>query len=343
MSPLSRLVAEDLQQLGALVERLPTGVIMVSRESLEIAYANGAAQRMVHPVKLRRGSTVPDPWGDFSLSAYVEKLMESGLGPETSVRAAPGRTYIVSGVSARDANVAVILLEDVSQQERRRRAEQEFVANAAHELLTPLTGIVGAAHVLEAGAKEVPEDRDHFIRHIAQECDRMTRVARSLLVLARAQSGAEPPRLDVFPLCEILSELAANLAEEEAQPITVDCPSYLSVLVDTDLFTQALTNLIRNAAQHGSGDPIEVRAFDLKDDRIEIQVLGNGTQVTHDDFMHLQRRFHSGAGRDSGGFGLGISIAVQSIEAIGGRLTLDDGNARGVIARVVVPSGRVSP
>ncbi len=340
MSPLSLLAAEDLQQLGVLVERLPTGVIMVTREGLEIAYANDAARRMVHPLTLRRFGPVPDPWPDFSLPAYVERLIGTSVGLETYVDAGSDRTYVVSGVSGRDANVAVVLLDDVSQRERRRRAEQEFVANAAHELLTPLTGIVGAAHVLQAGAKEVPEDRDHFIRHIATECDRLTRIARSLLILARAQSGEEPPRLDVVPLCEVLNELTTVLAEHDAPQITVECPDHLTVLTNKYLFMQALTNLIRNAAEHGSGEAVQMSAAELEGDRVEIQVHGGGTSGSHHDFVRLQRRFHSG--RDSGGFGLGISIAVQSIEAIGGSLRLDDEDREGITARIEVPSGRAS-
>jgi len=342
LSPLSLLVAADLQQLGALVEQLPTGVIMVSRESLDIVYANNAARRAVHPRKISASGPIPDPWARFSLPAYVEKLIESGVGVETQVTTDNARTYVVSGVSAPKANVAIVLLDDVSQQERRRRAEREFVANAAHELLTPLTGIVGAAHVLEAGAKEVPQDRDHFIRHIARECDRLTRIARSLLVLARAQSGEEPPRLEVVPLSDILADITTTLAEDGAPPITVECEDGVTAFIDTDLFMQALTNLIGNAAEHGSGEVLEIRVAELGTDRVQIGVAGNGTPMTGDDIEQLSRRFHSGAGRDGGGFGLGISIAVQSIEAMGGKLWLDETVGGGVTARIEVRSGRLS-
>jgi two-component system, OmpR family, sensor histidine kinase QseC len=342
LSPLSLLAAADLQQLGELVERLPTGVIMISRRSLEIVYANNAARRAVRPLRLRPFGQIPDPWPNFSLPAYVEELIESGVAAETQVTTDTQRTYVVSGKSAREANVAVVLLDDVSRQERRRRAEREFVANAAHELLTPLTGIVGAAHVLEAGAKEVPQDRDHFIRHIARECDRLTRIARSLLVLARAQSGEEPPRLEIFLLCDILTDMKAILAADDAPPITVECADDVTALIDTDLFTQALTNLIGNAAQHGSGEALEIRVADLGTGRVQIQVASNGTPVAGNDITQLGRRFHSGAGRDSGGFGLGISIAVQSIEAMGGELMLDEALGGGVTARIEIPSGRLS-
>src|SRR5262249_61199927 len=119
----------------------------------------------------------------------------------------PGRVSVVIALAFGAATRAAFLLRDVTEASRRGRAEREFISNASHELLTPLTGIVSAAHVLEAGGKEVPEDRDHFIAHIATECNRLSRIARSLLVLARAQSGEEPPRLEIVMLPPVLDEI----------------------------------------------------------------------------------------------------------------------------------------
>src|SRR5205085_2338664 len=96
--------------------------------------------------------------------------------------------------------------EDATARDRRATAQREFVSNAAHELLTPLTGIVGAAHVLESGGKIVPETRDRFIAHIARECDRLARIARALLVLARARSGEEPPRPEIVSLRPLIDD-----------------------------------------------------------------------------------------------------------------------------------------
>ena len=312
---------------------------MISRAKLEVVYTNTAARRMLHPLQLTRGRPIPDPWPDFSLPAYVQQLIEPGVSLPTQVGDGK-RTYVVNGITARDTNVVVVLLDDVSQKEQRSRAEREFVANAAHELLTPLTGIVGAAHVLEAGAKEVPEDRDRFIGHIAKECERLTRIARSLLVLARAQSGEQPPHLDVVHLCKILQEVVATLLGDGGPPVTVDCPEELTVFVDSDLFTQALMNLVTNAVRHGSGDDLRVRAAEVPGNRVEIEVLGRGSPLTTDEIARLPRRFHTGSGRDGDGFGLGLSIAMQSIEAIGGTLTLEDAAREGIIARIEVASGR---
>jgi signal transduction histidine kinase len=219
----------------------------------------------------------------------------------------------------------------VSERERRSRAEREFVANAAHELLTPLTGIVGAAHVLEAGAKEVPEDRDHFIAHIARECSRLTQIARSLLVLARAQSGEEPPRLEILRLRKLLEQAAEQLDAT----VTIRCAGTVTVLADQDLFLQAAVNLVANSLQHGPGDGVSVEARAIASNLVQIDIVDADGKVP--DVSEFRGRFRTGGGRDGGGFGLGLSIAAQSLEAMGGRLLFAGG-----ATRVELPLGKVA-
>ena len=331
MTSLGVAYAAELEQLGLLVDRLPLGVIVFTKKGQDVLYANVAAQRLVHPTNLRKGDPLPDVWPDFSLATYAERLVERGAAGEEQVQAGD-RAYLVNGMTARSAETAVLLLEDVSQRERRSRAEREFVANAAHELLTPLTGIVSAAHVLQAGAKEVPEDRDRFIEHIEEECARLAAVARALLVLARAQSGEQPPRLEIVPLCELLDELTAWAGDV---PVTVRCSPEITVFVDVDLFAQAATNLFRNAVKHGSGGEIVIDV-ELLGGIVRIDIVDAGSGM-RDDIERFRERFHTGGGRDGGGFGLGLSIAGQSLEAMGGRLVLDVGGA--VVTRMELPSG----
>ena len=321
----------ELEQLQLIVERLPIGVIVFDKKRYDITFANNAARRMVRPAKARRGTEMPDPWPSFSLPEYAARLVSAGFAPDTRVDVDEERIYLVSGIATPTSSESVILFEDISARDRRSRAEREFVANAAHELLSPLTGITSAAHVLQAGAKEVREDRDRFIAHIVQECERLTRVARSLLVLARAQSGEEPPRLEISPLCELLDEVVEHVPAS----INVDCDKSLTVFTDADLLVQALHNLVTNAATHGQGDEVLVTAKRRGDKVIAIDVCDSGGAPL--GVSEFRGRFRSGAGRDGGGFGLGLSIAEQSLEVIGGRLTFVDG-----AARVEVPQGSLA-
>jgi len=318
----------ELEQLALVLERLPIGVIMFDTKRKQVAFVNAAARRLLHPEPLRRGRDLPEPWRRFSLNGYADRLTGPGVAPDERVELDDGRVYILSGITPRRTDIGAILIEDVSERERRARAEREFVANAAHELLTPLTGIVGAAHVLQAGAKDVPEERERFINHIAAECSRLTRVARSLLVLARAQSGEEPPRLEILTLRQLLGELV-DLIEVD---VTVRCDEDVTVFADADLLVQALVNLVANAARHGSGGELVVEARERPGNIVEIDVID--TQAAGPNLRGFQRRFRTAAGRDGGGFGLGLSIAQQSVEVMGANLLLD-----GSSARVEIPRG----
>jgi signal transduction histidine kinase len=318
----------ELEQLALVLERLPIGVIMFDTKRKQVAFVNAAARRLLHPEPLRRGRDLPEPWRLFSLNGYADRVTGPGVAPDERVELDDGRVYVFSGITPRHTDIGAILIEDVSDRERRARAEREFVANAAHELLTPLTGIVGAAHVLQAGAKDVPEERERFINHIAVECSRLTRVARSLLVLARAQSGEEPPRLEILPLRQLLGELV-DLIEVD---VTVRCDEDVTVFADADLLVQALVNLVANAARHGSGGELVVEARERPGNIVEIDVID--TQAAGPNLRGFQRRFRTAAGRDGGGFGLGLSIAQQSVEVMGANLLLD-----GSSARVEIPRG----
>ena len=325
------------EHLDQIVSALPMGVAIVESSRLEVVYANGAAQQLIHPSDLRRGAELPDPWPAFSLRTYARRLFELGVAPDETVRIDDTHTVSVRGVTTRERETATILLEDVSAAERRRQAEREFVANAAHELLTPLTGIIGAAHVLETGAKEVPEDRDRFIAHIARECTRLAEVSRALLVLARAQSGEQAPLLDVEPLCELLEEIVQDTAGEIPISTPIDCATDITVLVDRDLFRQAVVNLVRNAAKHASGS-LAISAERIGFDTVAIEFVDRTARIEELELSDLARRFVSGSSEGEG-FGLGLSIARQSIEELGGTFKLAAGGGAGFKARIEVLAG----
>src|SRR5207302_6082312 len=119
------------------------------------------------------------------------------------------RALALVGIPAQpEGDTVLIVLDDLSEEERRELAEREFVTNAAHELRTPLTTIIGAVEVLQAGAKEHPAERDRFLAHIEREAARLARLAHALLSLARAHAGEEHPRLEPTLLEPLLREVA---------------------------------------------------------------------------------------------------------------------------------------
>ena len=104
------------------------------------------------------------------------------------------RTWAVAAVpAASEDGDAILILSDVSERERRERAEREFVTNAAHELGTPVTAIAAALEALQGGAKELDDERDRFLLLIERQTMRLIRLRTALLMLARAQTGQESP------------------------------------------------------------------------------------------------------------------------------------------------------
>src|SRR5438093_133824 len=160
------------------------------------------------------------------------------------------RFFWVEGVPASTGETAILIVDDVTERERARQSEREFVENAAHELRTPLAAIVSVMDVLESGAKDVPEARDRFLKHIRVHSEKLSRLARSLLVLARLQTGVEQPRLTVVPVRPLLEEIAGRLDAPGGVEVSVRAPEQTGALADRDLLHRAIANVAENSAKH---------------------------------------------------------------------------------------------
>jgi two-component system, OmpR family, sensor histidine kinase SenX3 len=229
----------------------------------------------------------------------------------------------------------IVSLEDVSTRERRERAERDFVTNAAHELQTPLAAIASAVQVLQAGAKDSVDHRDRFLAHIEVACRRLERLARALLVLARAQTGVERPRQEIVAVAVLLSSVADGLAP--GRTVDVDCEADVAVLANRPLLEQALANLGQNAAKHSQG-PI-VLAGKRSDQSVCIQVRDNGGGISEADRERIFERFYRGEA-PTDGFVLGLSVAAEAVKAIDGELELETSSS-GTNFSIRLPGARM--
>ncbi|MBV8561874.1 MAG: hypothetical protein JOZ56_02165, partial [Actinobacteria bacterium] len=234
---------------------------------------------------------------------------------------------------------ALVVIDDLTEQERRELAEREFVANAAHELRTPLTTIIGAVEVLQAGAKDDPPERDRFLGHIERESGRLARLARALLTLARAHSGQEQPRAEPVELGPLLREVADSLRPHEGVAVDVECAPGLGAVANRDLLEQALRNLAENAAKHTARGRVVLRAA-AADGSVSLEVEDTGPGMTPEVQRHVFDRFYRGE-RDADGFGLGLAIVRESVRTLGGRIELESSSGEGTCFRIVLEGARV--
>jgi signal transduction histidine kinase len=281
---------------------------------------------------------LPDPWPDAPLRALAAQMFEPGAGPaETRTTARGGaNVYDVMALPPDVSGEALLVIADVSSVLRRERAEREFVANAAHQLRTPVSAIASAIEVLQGGAKEVPETRDRFLAHLDRQCDRLVQLTRALLLLARAQALSEPPAVELVPLRPLLDGIAGGLHAEPGVSVRVSCPRDLAAVTNRDLLEQALANLAENAAKFTSEGEIVLVASAEDDGAIRIVVddTGPGADLpSGSDF----ERFYRDPGSQGEGFGLGLAIASEAVRVLHGSLVVERTDA-GTRALVMLPS-----
>ena len=338
------LLASERDRLHLLLEQLREGVLTVD-SALRIDYANTAARRMLG---LPDGDAVslPDPWPGVKLRALAGSLFEPGADV-VEARATPDvdHIYSVAGIpAALGADVAVIVVTDVSERERRERVQREFVANAAHELRTPLAVISGAVEMLETGAKDEPEERDRFLAHIAHESQRLGRLARALLLLARAETRAETLRMERLPLRQLLEDVAGGLRTKPGVTVEVQCPPDLAVSAQAELAEQIVSNLADNAAKVTESGRILFAARPAGRGRVAIEVSDTGPGIEPEDQEAVFERFYRGSERRDGeGFGLGLAIVRQAVRVLGGRVELESAPGAGTTVRVFLPQAARVP
>jgi PAS domain S-box-containing protein len=332
--------SEGRSGLSRLVERLHEGVVSVGRDG-RVEFANSRARAMLSPASLEQGRRVPDRWEGFPLRSFVADLFASDRSVEAQVVSEDGeRVFDVTGIPAARFDAVLLVMTDVSERERRWRAEREFVDNAAHELRTPLAAITSAVERLQAGARDVPEKRDRFLGHIEHESARLNRLASSLLVLARAQTREEEPRREEIPLRGLLEDVTFGLELNPGVELELDCPRDLVVSSNRELLEHALVNLASNAARHT--DRGRVRFGARLDDAASltiVEVEGTGAGIAATEIDRLFDRFYRGPTEERrSGFGLGLPITKEAVEALGGRIEVESELGSGTTVRILLPN-----
>jgi len=329
-------LGSERDRLRRLLEGLHEGVIAVD-ESLHVVFANSAARRLVPSLVLEAGSDLGEPWPDFPLRDFAARLFDGGSETEQTKVVDGERSYAIVGIPSRRRGLdAVLVVADVSVRERRERAEREFVANAAHELGTPLTAIAASLEVLQGGAKEIPDERDRFLAVVERQTARLARLRRALLTLARAQTRQEQVVLEPVALRPLLEEVASGLGDT----IIVDCPAGLTALSQPDLLEQVVYNLTENALKHGS-EHVRLRGEIDGDGTVAVAVEDGGPGIDQDAKERLFDRFFRIEPSDQGGFGLGLAIVRESVRALGGAIEIDSEAGRGTVARVRLSAAEV--
>ncbi|HEX3764536.1 MAG TPA: ATP-binding protein [Kofleriaceae bacterium] len=300
---------------GSLVE----GVIVVGRDR-RIALVNDTARPLVGG-----GSELPDQLAPLVTRALDGEQADAELELVGRAVRATARPLGASPGSRGDLG-AIVVLYDVTRLRALEAVRREFLSNAAHELRTPVTSISGYAETLLGGVVDA-ETSQEFLTTIHRNAQRIAALVADLLVLDTLEGRAEAvgTRAPVA-LAEVVGDAARTArGVTPGARIEVDVADGLSVLGTREGLDHIVQNLIDNAIKYGNNTQVTVSAQRVAE-RVRLAVADRGPGIPDGHEDRIFERFYrldAGRSRDRGGSGLGLAIVKSQIEAIGGRVWVE--------------------
>lgn len=218
----------------------------------------------------------------------------------------------------------VVVIHDVTKQERLEASRRDFVADVSHELRTPLTIIKSYADILADTPDADRELQTRFLGTISSETDRMTRIISDLLTLSKLDENQSadktPEEIDIRAMIEAIVERFSLTARKREQTLTYHPINEVpKIMGDRDGLERAIVNIVSNALKYTpTGGHIEIYTSKVFKD-ICIKVSDNGIGIPKDKLPNIFDRFfrvEKARSRDKGGTGLGLAIAKQTIESV---------------------------
>jgi signal transduction histidine kinase len=235
------------------------------------------------------------------------------------------------------SRLAVTLNEMLARLQAAVEHERRFVADASHELRTPLA-LLQTELDLALRRPRSREELESALRSAAEETQRLSRLAEDLLLIARADQGPLPVRLEDVAAADLLADAAARFASRATRlgrELQVD-ETALHVEADPLRAGQALVNLVDNALTHGEGTV--VLAAEERDGLVELHVRDGGAGFPGDFQARAFDRFsRADEARSRGGSGLGLSIVELVAQAHGGTVGLSSGPSTGADVWIALP------
>ena len=346
---LARAVGETL------LDRLPEPVLVLDGQA-RVQRANAPARELLgdNPVDRPLAAFLRAP----SLLDAIDRV---GMGSELEVVDLTIRVPVerhlevhVARIEASGARKSAMLLlfHDMTAIRRAERLRADFVANASHELKTPLTVLSGFIETLEGPARDDDQARARFLAIMREQAGRMGRLVNDLLSLSRIELNEHLAPRDSIDLGVVVRDVVdglSMLAAQNAMSIEVNLPeAYPPAIGEREELVQIVQNLIDNAIKYGRGGrPILVSLSEPgvvqpgTPPRLVLSVRDFGDGISREHIPRLTERFYrvdAVRSRERGGTGLGLAIVKHIVNRHRGQLLIDSVVGEGSTFTVVLPA-----
>jgi two-component system phosphate regulon sensor histidine kinase PhoR len=326
-------LARDRGRMEAVLAGMIEGVMVVDPQG-RVQLANDAARQILRLDEFPVGRHYLEALRHPAIAELVRAALasQSASSVEFSPARDPLRTIIARAAPATSgaAHGVVLVLHDVSELKQADRIRRDFVANVSHELRTPLTAIRGYVEAL-GESDDSPEERRRFLEIIERNSQRMERLVRDLLRLARLDAGQETLEIatcDTKSLLQtVVSDVAPSIDLRRQRVEIAVWPGAESVRADPGKLHDAVRNLVANASTYGPEDSTIRIDASPEDSRVAISVSDAGPGLPEEDLSRVFERFYrveKSRARDPGGTGLGLSIVKHLVELHGGHARVEN-------------------
>jgi two-component system phosphate regulon sensor histidine kinase PhoR len=240
----------------------------------------------------------------------------------------------------------LVVLNDVTNIRRLENIRREFVANASHEIRTPITSIKGFVETLLDGALDDRETARRFLGIISKHSDRLNAIVEDLLSLSKIETEAETGQvyLEKYPILEVVEEAVETChtgIDDKRIKVRIECPEELTGRLNPSLMVQALINLIDNAVKFShDGGNITITCT-AAEDGIKIQVQDEGVGIEKIHIPRLFERFYrvdKARSRVLGGTGLGLAIVKHIAQVHNGEVSVVSSPGKGSKFTITLPA-----
>jgi two-component system phosphate regulon sensor histidine kinase PhoR len=328
------LAARERQRFGAvrdpaeqeLLAALPDAAALVSRDGW--VRASNAAFDTLASSGRAAGLTPLEITRSAELHEAVRRALE-GTARRLELEL-QRRIYLVNLAPLLRGEV-LVLLRDVTESKRAEATRRDFVANASHELRTPVASIRAAAETLLSGALDDHAAARGFVEIVARQAERLSRLTQDLLDLSRIESRqwtlATGP-VDAAAVARAALEDVEAAAREKGLALSCEVPEGAIVRADARALEQVLVNLVDNAVKYTAAGSVTICA--AREDREWIlSVVDTGPGIERHHLARIFERFYRvdpGRSREAGGTGLGLAIVKHLVQGMSGEVGVESGS-----------------
>jgi len=350
---LDKQSSDRLRQIETTLGNLQEGVLIVDRDNY-ILLVNNALQKVFPALGESVGKRVESGLHSSEFLEFIRevKRVGGGIGKEIVFSEAQGEIWMeVSAArleAAEEANTPwyLFVLHNTTKLKVLESMRKQFVANASHELKTPVSVIKGYAETLVAdhAGMEV-EDRHRFLNVIQRHSERLALLINDLLSLSRLENESPKLKLASIDPTGWLEDLSFEYRQSlgaEGRELVLNLSEQGSVMLKIDVLKirQVLDNLVENAKKYTPTEGKIGIGCSIEENSIEIWVEDEGPGVPETDLSRIFERFYrvdKGRSRDTGGTGLGLSIVKHIIDWHKGRVWAENVEGQGLRVSFSLP------